>query len=161
MNLDKAKTRVVLISKETVDAAKPASSRYVIWDRKLKGFGLRVEPSGGKSYFVRYRLGGGRRGVLRQFKIGAHGKLTPEQARREAAGKLAEVELGGDPQGEKAALRAEISVSELCDLYMLDGVDGKKASTLRIDKIRIDRHIKPRLGRMRASEVTQWPAPEW
>lgn len=31
----------------------------------------------------------------------------------------------------------------------------KKASTLRIDRIRIDRHIAPYLGRMKINDITQ------
>jgi integrase len=144
---------VITISKQTVDSAKPSAVRYILWDQRLKGFGLRVEPSGAKSYLIRYRAGGGRRGVLRQFKIGAHGRLTPDQARKEAARRLAEAELGGDPQAVRVAKRYELTVSELCDLYLREGVDGKKPSTLKLDKIRIERHVKPRLGRLPIGEV--------
>ena len=31
------------LTKRTVDAARPRARRYIIWDRELKGFGLRVE----------------------------------------------------------------------------------------------------------------------
>jgi hypothetical protein len=58
--------------------AKPRGARYILWDARLKGFGVRIEPSGAKSYVVRYRAGGGRRGVLRQFKIGTHGRLSSQ-----------------------------------------------------------------------------------
>jgi hypothetical protein len=144
---------VITISKETVDHALPGASRYIVWDKRLTGFGLRVEPSGTKTYIVRYRAGGGRRGVLRQFKIGTHGKLTPDQARKEAGRRLAEAELGGDPQAVRIAKREELTVSELCDLYLAEGVDGKKPSTLQLDKIRIERHVRPRLGRLPIGEV--------
>ena len=73
----------------------------MLWDQRLKGFGVRIEPSGTKTYLIRYRAGGGRRGVLRQFKIGTHGKLTPDMARKEAGQRLAEAELGGDPQAKR------------------------------------------------------------
>ena len=46
-----------------------------------------------------------------------------------------------------------MTLSELCDLYLAEGVATKKASTLTIDKIRIERHIKPTIGRLRISEV--------
>jgi hypothetical protein len=152
-NTASSRRSVITISKEAVDAAKPGPARYILWDRRLKGFGVRIEPSGTKSYFVRYRAGGGRRGVLRQFKIGTHGKLTPEQARKAAGRRLAEAELGGDPQSERVAKRQELSVAELCDLYLREGVDGKKPSTLKLDRIRIDRHIIPRSGRLPIGEV--------
>ncbi len=138
-----------------VDAAAPEAVRFITWDTELKGFGLRVEPSGVKSYIVRYRVGGGRRGVLRQFKIGTHGKLTSEQARDQATRVLAQAELGADPQGERAGGRAALTVAELCDLYMSEGVTTKKASTLALDRVRIARHIKPQIGHRRITEITR------
>ncbi|HEY1425678.1 MAG TPA: hypothetical protein VGF50_03320 [Caulobacteraceae bacterium] len=35
-----------------MDGAKPRDVRYILWDKRLKGFGLRIEPSGAKSYFT-------------------------------------------------------------------------------------------------------------
>ena len=50
------------LTKRTVDAAIPQARRYVVWDSDLIGFGLRVEPNGAKTFFVRYRgEGGGRK----------------------------------------------------------------------------------------------------
>jgi integrase len=142
------------LTKRTVDRAQPAAARYVVWDRDLKGFGLRVEPSGVKTFIVRYRLGGGRRGALKQFKIGRYGKLTPDIAREKALAALAAAELGGDPQAERTDARATLTVAELCDLYLEDGVASKKASTLNLDKIRIARHIKPLIGTRRITGLT-------
>lgn len=106
----------VRITKRAVDAATPELQRYVLWDFELKGFGLRVEPSGAKSYIVRYRVGGGRSGTPRQFSIGKHGTLTPEVARKQAVLALSAVALGKDPQGEKSDARAEMTMTQLCDL---------------------------------------------
>jgi len=96
------------LSKGSVDAAEP-SARYILWDQALAGFGLRVELSGLETYVIRYRFGGGRRGTLRQSKIGAHGKLTPDQARKAAKIKLAEAQLGGDPQKAKVRDREPLT----------------------------------------------------
>ena len=71
------------IEKRTVDSAQPSDRDSYIWDRKLKGFGLKVTPAGRKVYLVQYRLGG-RKGRTRRFTIGPHGKVTPDQARKEA-----------------------------------------------------------------------------
>ena len=38
--MDAHNSSVVALSKETVDAAKPQDNRYILWDRRLKGFGL-------------------------------------------------------------------------------------------------------------------------
>ena len=87
--------------------------------------------------------------------VGRHGVLTPDQARERARAALADVAAGNDPQGAKAERRGELTVAELCDLYMAEGTATKKASTLALDRIRIDRHIKPRLGKMKVSDVTR------
>jgi hypothetical protein len=104
------------LTKRTVDGAAPGSSRYVLWDDELRGFGLRVEPSGTKSYLVRYRWGGGRSAPLRQMVIGRHGILTPEEARREARIQLARVAQGDDPAGERSAKRKELTVAHLVEI---------------------------------------------
>lgn len=153
---ERGAARVVRLSKETVDALAPAAGRYVVWDADLAGFGVRVEPSGAKTFLYRYRLHGGRRGTLKQMKLGRFGaSYTAAQARRDADGRAKEVAASGDPQGAKEAKRAELKMSELCDLYLVEGVDAKKASTLKLDQIRIKRHITPRLGARRVSEITQ------
>jgi len=150
-----ASRRVERITKRSVDAAKPAERLYRVWDTDLKGFGVRVTPAGVKSYIVAYRPNGGGRSVGQQeFTIARHGVLTPDEAREEAAKILATVRHGGDPQAARSAARKELTVSELCDLYLAEGVATKKASTLATDRVRIERHIKPLLGRKGVSAVT-------
>jgi integrase len=147
--------RATRLTKRTVDEAEKQAARYVVWDDDLKGFGLRVEPSGAKTFIVRYRVGGGRRGTLRQYKVGRYGKLTPEKAREAAEKILARVELGQDPQAERVEERKTLTVSELCDLYVDEGMGTKKASTAALDKIRIERHIKPLIGKRRITDLSQ------
>jgi hypothetical protein len=145
--------RKALITKRSVEAASPEAERFTLWDTELRGFGLRVTPAGTKTFIVRYRAGGGRRGTLRQYVIGQYGALTPAEARNLARRALAEAAKGGDPQAAKAASRAELTVAELCDLYLCEGCTTKKASTIYIDRTRIARHIKPLLGLCKVSDV--------
>ena len=72
------------IGKRVVDSALPRSGVYSLWDTDLKGFGLKVMPTGVKTYFVWYRAGSGRLAARREFTIGRHGPFTPEKARKEA-----------------------------------------------------------------------------
>ncbi len=146
--------RTTKLTKRSVDAAAAEIGRYILWDSELKGFGLRVEPTGIKTFVVRYRVGGGRRGTLRQFKVGRYGKLTPDRAREHAIRVLAEVELGNDPQTVRTRTRETLTVAELCDLYLLEGVATKKPSTVALDRIRIARHIKPLIGTVRLTALT-------
>lgn len=47
------------------------------------------------------------------------------------------------------------TVAELCDLYLAEGVVTKKPSTVRNDKSRIERHIKPLLGARRVRDASR------
>jgi len=85
-------------------------------------------------------------------------------ARDEAKRILGEVVKGGDPAGDKQATRRVVTVAELCDAYWADVTSGrllaragrpKKASTLLSDAGRIERHIKPLLGRAPVAAVTR------
>ena len=143
------KERKAKLTDRVVNAAKAESQRYMIWDIDKKGFGLRVEPSGHKSFIVRYRAnGGGRNAPRRQMKVnGAAGEVVTAEAARKLANRiLADVAHGKDPQDDLAAKRREMTVSALCDLYLEEGTETKKASTLGTDRGRIERHIKPLIG---------------
>jgi integrase len=151
------KERKAKLTDRVVSASKAEPQRYVVWDTEKKGFGLRVEPSGHKSFIVRYRTnGGGRSAPRRQMKIdGASGTvLTADAARKVANRILADVAHGKDPQDELAAKRREMTVSALCALYLEEGTETKKASTLATDRGRIERHIKPLLGKRLITEIS-------
>ncbi len=102
-------------------------------------------------------------GRSRRFTIGLHGALTADEARREAKGLLGQVAKGEDPAEERATRRGSMTVAELCDAYLAaadkglimgKGGQAKKASTLYVDRGRIERHIKPLLGRRLVAELT-------
>lgn len=144
------------LSKAIVDRAHPKDTDYFIWDSDLKGFGLKIAKGGRKSYVCKYRVGGGRAAPTRRFTIGAHGSpWTVDQARSEARKILGLAANGEDPAKEKQDAKKQITVSDLCDLYLQQGVGTKKASTIATDKGRIERHIKPLLGKKKVPEVTR------
>jgi integrase len=142
-----------------VRALKPGG---VFWDPTLPGFGARRQRSEAVSYILFYRT---REGRQRWYTIGRHGApWTPETARDEAQRLLGGVANKADPAGEKRAARNAQTISELCDLYLDDAKAGrlmtrrrapKKSSTLETDRGRIERHIKPLLGRRAVTSVTR------
>jgi integrase len=149
------------ILKRTVDALQPEPDRDVFaWDSELRGFGVRVKPSGVKSYLVQYRNGEGR---TRRMVLGQHGALTPEFARDLARKKLSAVAAGEDPSADRHAARAGMTLAEVCDWYLREAEAGRllgrnrrpiKASTLHMDRSRIETHIKPLLGSRTVSGLT-------
>lgn len=145
------------IQKRTVDSAKARAARYFLWDDDLKGFGLRVEPSGLKTFVVRYRPGGGGRSApLRQMVLARQGEMTPEQARREAEKVLGSVRSGADPVGQRTELRQGATVRDLVNLFLETHVETKrKPATLRLYRQVLLQHVVPELGSRRAIEVTR------
>jgi len=145
----------IRISKSSVDATKPGEKDAFFWDEQLKGFGLKVSPKGKKVYVCQYRVGGGASTPSKRHTLGAHGVLTPDEARIEAKKILGLAANGRDPASEKQQRRKQPTVSELCDRYLEEGCATKKASTLATDRGRIERHIKPLLGKKKVPDVTR------
>jgi integrase len=149
------------ITKRVVDSLKPATGRDVFaWDSELRGFGVRVKPSGVKTFLIQYRNVEGR---TRRLVLGQYGVLTAEVARDMARAKLAGVAQGEDPSATRHAAREGMLVNEVCDWYLEEAKTGRilgrnrrpiKASTLDMDKSRIETHIKPLLGTRMVSGLT-------
>jgi integrase len=133
-----------------------------IWDQSLPGFGARRQNSEAVSYFLYYRTAEGRQ---RWFTIGKHGApWTPDAAREEAKRIRGDVASKRDPAAEKRVARQAETVADLCGQYLKDAESGrlitrrrapKKLSTIGSDRGRIERHIKPLLGRMKVAVVTR------
>jgi hypothetical protein len=139
------------ITKRTVDEAQPGQT---LRDEVLKGFMLVATPAGTKSYAIDYRAGTGRSAPKRRVVIGKHGSpWTPEMARRRAEKLLAEVRLGGDPAAMRREEREALMFGALMDLYFAEGVDHKKPATLRSDRSRAERHLRPLLGKLRVDRI--------
>jgi integrase len=144
------------LTKRTVDAAKVEEKRYVLWDSEISGFGLRVSPSGKKTYVLKYRVGGGRAGRVRWAVIGTHGNITPDQARDIARTWAADVAQGGDPAAIKAEARKAPTVKELMESYLSDHVARKnKASTEADVRRMVSKIILPALGKLKVADVTR------
>lgn len=152
------------LTKRTVDAAHPADKRYHIWDCELRGFGLRIEPSGIKTFVAKYRVGGGGRSAPQRIQtVGRFGTLTAEEARRKAKVILGSVAAGADPAGDLAARRREMTMAGLIDFYETHGCvvqrgqrigEPMKPLTKAYTLARLRHHVVPLLGSRRAKDVT-------
>ena len=135
------------ITAELVKKAQPKDKPYEIWDTDLKGFILRIQPSGLKTYLVEY---------ARHKRIPI-GQATPQfsaaAARIEAAKKIADYVKGVDPMEAKRAGRAHTLRSFIeekyrpwADTHLRHPKDtlGKLASWY------------PELGNRRLRDITAW-----
>lgn len=147
------------LTKSLLDKAELKQKPYFIWCGDLAGFGARVFPTGKKTFYVDYYNQAGER---KRMSLGAHGKLTVEEARKLARITLGDTLRGDDPLLERKTKRGSLNVSNLCDDYLeaakrglIIGRSGapKKVSTLATDIGRIERHIKPLLGKKLVVDV--------
>lgn len=151
----------VKLTLQSVKTAEAKPARYIVWDTATKGFGLRVNVDGSKTYILKYAF----EGRQTWHTIGKHGSpWTPETARKEALDVLGLVRGGIDPaDAARERKAAGVTVSDLCDQYLAAARTGrtltkfdvpKKASTLATDEGRIRRHIKPLLGKKLVRKLT-------
>jgi len=142
------------ITKRIVDGAELKPKRYEIWDSDLSGFGLRISPSGNKSYILRYRPeGGGRSAPKRFLTIGKHGVFTPEQARTKARKILGAVLNGDDPAKELKSKRNELTLRELIDFYDQEGANHLKDRTKQYTLSRLRNHAVQLLGNRKITDI--------
>lgn len=145
------------ITKRKVEALKPNPAKdEFLWDTEAKGFGLRVKPSGARSFVLAYYAPGLHQ-QRRRLTIGAFGPLTVEEARRKALELLARVASGEDPAHEAAderrAIREE-TVQVLFPAYLRDGIDLRRSSTLEYYESLGRLYVLPALGHLPVARVS-------
>lgn len=141
------------LTKSTIDPLPSSSSDVIWWDTDLKGFGLKVTPTGRKVFLVQYRPAGDRRNP-RKYTIGEYRQVTPYQARAEAQRVLAERAAGRDPQTERQASKRRITSEQIEDLateFIKRHVAQNRtaAETIRILK----REVLPHWGNKLLGEI--------
>ncbi len=124
----------VRITKRVVDQTQPGSKPIFVWDGELRGFGLRVEPTGTKTFVLRYRLRHlGPSGPKRFFTVGRYGPLTVDQAREQAKSLLGAVSLGQDPAAQLTKHKAEGTFGTTVDLFLTEHIAKKRKATTGAD----------------------------
>lgn len=142
------------LTKRYVEDIEPDTERDIItWDRQVAGFGLRVKPSGRKTYILQYRNAHGR---SRRLTLGVHGVVAPAAARKEAKRLLGEVASGEDPAERRRRARHSLTVRELAQLYLDEHlIPKRKPISVYNFKGEVRRHIGPRLGNRKITAVTR------
>ena len=142
----------IRLTKRLVESHRSDARDIILRDSEIKGFLCKITPRGHRVYMLYYRT---KDGQERRPKIGVHGEITCDQARKIAQQWKAEVAAGSDPSAHKSASRQAPTVSQLCDRYLEEHAKGrKKPSSLRNDAQMIIRFIKPDLGARKVASAT-------
>src|SRR5437868_6894211 len=105
------------LKKTTVDKlsySKEDNKKQICWDGTLPGFGVRVYPSGKKSFVLCYRLHGRQHTKV----IGQYGVVTLDEARDIARKDLAALVDNKDPLEVRIRARGGKSFREFAGEYM-------------------------------------------
>ncbi len=145
----------VRLTKQKVEAIKPADSEIVVWDEALPGFGVRVKKSGVRSYVVQYR--NRRTGHSQRMTLGQHGpRLTFHQAKRQARLILADATRGADPIGERRDARHAPTMKDLANDYLeRHAIPKKRSNSVRNDRAMLQNVVLPKLGRKKVEAITR------
>ena len=139
--------RKITLNKRNVDALVPEDRPFIAWDDRLTGFGIRVQPSGVRSYIVNYRAGdGGRNAANRRLVLARHPRVTAEQARRLAQETLGKVAGGEDPAAARARSRAVPTLREAFEDYLAAG-PKRKDSTIAVYRSTVHKDLGDWLNR--------------
>jgi integrase len=121
----------------------------IYWDQQLTGFGVRVYPTGRRTFVCSYRVQGRRRIAT----LGRADILKLDTARKKAVAYLGQAAEGLDPQAPKDTLKAAGTVKSLAEAYI--GRHAKlKKGTWADDEAYLARHLLPRFGSRLALAIT-------
>ncbi len=113
------------LTKRAIDSFRYRGGWDVRWDNEIPGCGVRVYPSGKKSFVLSYRNA---RGKKRLFVLGRFGAdLTLDQARTRVIKERGRIKDGADPVGERKAARAPSLTPDTTFREVLDSFIDKYA----------------------------------
>lgn len=138
------------LTKRTVENLKIEPSDYFAWDDQIAGFGVRVMPSGVRTYQAQYRKGG----RTRRVSLGRHGKITADQARKLALELMGQVAGGDNPAEQISQHRRAPTVAALSErFYSQHALERCKPSTQREYRRMINQFIVPAIGNFKIVDV--------
>ena len=138
------------LTKRVVDQIAPGDKETMHWDDELRGFGVRVWPSGRKVYMVMSRV----KGRLRRITIGTHGAVTAEKARGRAHELLSEAKNGRDPAKEFDQARKAPTMRGLGERFLKEHVALRCKPTTQAEyKRSVELFINPKLGTRKVTDI--------
>ena len=117
------------------------------WDSEYgKGgesnFGVRVYPSGYKSFFIHYRLEGDTK--ARWYTIGSCARWSHQEAREEAHRLLRRARQGLDPKTPDN-IKSLMTLTEFSEVFLAD-MQARNKATLSEMRRRIEKRLTPAFG---------------
>ena len=145
------------LNKSSIDSLTGAHdetrNQFFYWDDQIKGFGLRITPTGKKTFVLQYRF----QGSTRRMTLGAYPILNPDHARELAMKNLGETIDGMDPsQVKKDGSQKLADISSLFGSYYEGHVlKNRTEKGQKVIKADFERLILPAIGRLPAKTISR------
>lgn len=123
--------------------------KCIYWDDDLKGFGLRVYPSGDKSYVVKYRVDGRQRLLV----VGSVSEVPLSEAREQARDIKHGARRGHDELESRRKRRDGETMADLCGHYIQEHAPKKRSGSEDIRRIK--QIILPRWRNLKIAAITR------
>src|SRR3954452_13334993 len=131
------------------DLPSPAKGNAITYDTEVKGFGVRITVAGARSFVLNYRANG----IERRMTIGSYPDWSVMAAREQAKSLKRDIDLGGDPMGERHEDRVAPTVQDLWERYDAEHLPRKAPRAQADDRSMFRTYILPALGRMKVKDV--------
>jgi integrase len=142
------------ITTKLIEMLRPKNREHFVWDATVVGFGVRVQPTGHKSYVISFRDGYGRASKTRRLTLCAVSAISLSEARRRAKAKLAEAAIGMDPSAAKREQRQRLSFAVSFDLFLAEHVASRCKPKTRTEYMKTYKsHLANTLGPLRLHSI--------
>jgi len=144
--------RKVKFSDPWVKALKPGLRPVEYSDALQRGLVLRVQPSGRRTWIVRYTVDGRER----RFKLGAYPDLKLKAARQDAEDRRGQASRGEDPQAAREAARRPDTVDKALNEWLTAAETRSwRPRTRDSFESHVKLRLRPKLGRLRLQEIAR------
>ena len=147
-----------MLTERRIRDARPEARTRILWDSQVKGLGLRITPTGAKSYILNYRVAGrGRRATLARAS-----ELSLKAARTRAAEELAAIRAGkADPLERRRETKRAPTVADGLERFFGEYAPARieigrmTARTVKDYRQQALQYLVPALGVRKIRDVTR------
>ena len=140
-----------LIGNTLLKSIEPRPKPFEIRDTRLKGFLLRVQPSGVATFYVEYSRG-------KRCSLGRADAVKPDAARERAKEILADSYHGRDPMAEKRKARSHTLRSFIAEVYRPWAKANIRTADSTIARLKAN---YPDLQNKKLADITPWLVEKW
>ena len=131
---------------------RPREREYTVWDSRVVGLGVRVRPSGGRSWILLFDAGG----RSKRISLGPTALKGVAEARRECQARQAEPEAAAEPTHEAPLFRDFVA-----EAWKDAHFDGYKPSSRRGVSALMNGRLLPAFGSRPLDRITQARVRKW